>query len=141
MRLLVSALSGALFGLGLLVSGMTNPAKVQGWFDLAGQWDATLAFVLTGALIPMLIAWRVAAGMKRAALGATLPAMPRQVIDTRLIAGSVLFGLGWALAGLCPGPALASASWSGAGGAIFTLAMIGGMALWRQVQARVAITA
>lgn len=141
MRILISALSGALFGLGLLVSGMTNPAKVQGWFDVAGSWDPTLAFVLGGALLPMIAAWRVAARMKRTPLGAELPAMPRQVIDSKLIGGSVLFGLGWALAGLCPGPALAAASWSGVGGATFTLAMIGGMVLWRQVQARAAVTA
>lgn len=141
MRVLVAAFSGAFFGLGLLVSGMTNPAKVQGWFDIAGAWDPTLAFVLGGALLPMLVAWRVAARMKRTPLGAELPAMPRQVIDGKLIGGSVLFGLGWALAGLCPGPALASASWSGVGGATFTLTMIGGMVLWRLVQTRATVSA
>ncbi len=136
MRRTLWALSGALFGLGLLVSGMTNPARVQGWFDLAGQWDPTLAFVLGGALVPMILAWRIAARRGRALTGAPLPALPRQTIDARLLGGSALFGFGWALSGLCPGPALASASWSGASGATFVLGLVGGMGLWRAVQMR-----
>lgn len=136
MRRTLWALSGALFGLGLLVSSMTNPAKVQGWFDLAGQWDPTLAFVLGGALAPMVLAWRIAARRDRALTGAPLPALPRQIIDRRLLGGSALFGFGWALSGLCPGPALASATWSGASGATFLLAMGAGMGLWRAVQMR-----
>lgn len=136
MRRLVWALSGALFGLGLLVSGMTEPSRVQGWFDLAGQWDATLGFVLAGALLPMLLAWRLAARRRGALTGAPLPPLPAQRLDARLAGGSALFGFGWALSGLCPGPALASATWSGPAGAVFLLAMAAGMALWRAVQLR-----
>lgn len=136
MRRLVWALSGALFGLGLLVSGMTEPSRVQGWFDLAGQWDATLGFVLAGALLPMIFAWRIAARRQLALTGAPLPPLPAQRLDARLVGGSALFGFGWALSGLCPGPALASATWSAPAGATFLLSMGAGMALWRAVQMR-----
>lgn len=136
MRLLVSALSGALFGLGLFVSGMTDPAKVQGFLDLAGAWDPTLIFVLGGALLPMALAWRIAAHRPRALSGAAFPPLPAQRLDARLIGGSVLFGAGWALAGFCPGPALASLGWSGAPGLTFTLAMAAGMVLHARATAR-----
>lgn len=127
MRLLVSTFSGALFGLGLLVSGMTDTARVQGWLDIAGNWDPTLAFVLGGAILPMVLAWRIAARRRTAVLGEPIPPMPEQIIDARLLGGSALFGIGWALAGFCPGPALASLGWSGVGGTTFVLAMIAGM--------------
>lgn len=140
MRLVVSALSGALFGLGLLVSGMTDTAKVQGWLDVTGHWDPTLAFVLGGAVLPMVLVWRIAARRKRAVLGAPLPPMPEQVIDARLLGGSVLFGAGWALAGFCPGPAIASLSWSGAGGLAFVLGMVGGMMICQALRRRAALT-
>jgi len=136
MRLLVSALSGVLFGLGLLVSGMTDTTKVQGWLDLFGHWDPTLAFVLGGAVLPMILVWRIAARAKRAVLGDPIPEMPPQVIDARLIAGSALFGIGWALAGFCPGPAIAALGWSGPGGVVFFVGMVGGMALFGLYQAR-----
>lgn len=142
MRLLVSALSGSLFGLGLLLSGMTDTAKVQGWLDIAGNWDPTLAFVLGGAILPMLVAWRIAAHRRVSVLGENIPPMPEQVIDTRLLGGSALFGAGWALAGFCPGPALAALGWSGLGGTVFVLAMVGGMILYQLVQRRrAAVTA
>lgn len=130
MTRLIWTLSGAVFGFGLWLSGMTEPARVQGWFDLAGGWDITLAFVFAGAMMPMLIAWRIAARRGRALTGAPLPAPPAHRIDTRLIAGSALFGFGWAMAGVCPGPAIASLGWSGGAGATFTVAMLAGMALW-----------
>lgn len=142
MRVLVSALSGALFGLGLLVSGMTDTLKVQGWLDVAGTWDPTLAFVLGGAMLPMLVAWRIAARRRVALLGEPIPPMPAQVIDARLVAGSALFGAGWALSGFCPGPAIASVAWSGAGGTVFLIAMIGGMMIYGALERRrVAATA
>lgn len=130
MRILVSALSGGLFGLGLLVSGMTDTARVQGFLDLFGHWDPTLAFVLGGAIVPMLIAWRLTRRHPRAVLGGQIPALPEQVIDARLLAGSALFGLGWALSGFCPGPAIAALAFSGLGGAIFAAAMVAGMGLF-----------
>lgn len=136
MRILISALSGSLFGLGLLVSGMTDTAKVQGWLDLFGQWDPTLAFVLGGAVLPMVLVWRIAAKRGRALTGDPIPAMPPQMIDGRLVAGSALFGIGWALAGFCPGPAIASVVWSGPGGLAFLVAMIVGFALYGFVTRR-----
>ena len=131
MRVLLAMLCGSVFGLGLLVSGMTDTAKVQGFLDVAGAWDATLMFVLGGAIMPMLFAWRIAAARDAAVLGGTLPSAPSQVIDTRLIGGSALFGFGWALVGLCPGPAMASLSFGGTEGLVFFVAMALGMALWR----------
>lgn len=141
MRALVSAASGGLFGLGLLVSGMTDTAKVQGWLDVAGNWDPTLAFVLGGAILPMLLAWRIAARRGRAVLGDPIPERPAQVIDARLLGGSALFGSGWALAGFCPGPALASLGWSGIGGTVFVLAMAVGMIAWQAARRRSAVAA
>lgn len=122
-RSLFAALSGALFGAGLLVSGMIDTVKVQGWLDVFGDWDPTLAFVMGGAIIPMFIAWRIAERRRVALLGNDIPAMPEQKIDGRLIWGSVLFGAGWGLVGLCPGPALAAALLNGFGGLVFLLAM------------------
>ena len=127
MRALFAALSGGIFGAGLLISGMTDTIKVQGWLDVFGAWDPTLAFVLGGAILPMAIAWRVAAHRQTSVLGTPLPGAPNPRLDRDLIAGSVLFGAGWALAGLCPGPAIASLSFGGWGGIVFLLAMLAGM--------------
>ena len=127
MRALFAALSGGIFGAGLLLSGMTDTTKVQGWLDVFGNWDPTLAFVLGGAIVPMAITWRLAARRQTSWLGTPLPAQPNPKLDRSLIAGSVLFGAGWALAGLCPGPAIASLSFGGWGGVVFLLAMLAGM--------------
>lgn len=127
MRLVISAISGALFGLGLLISGMTDTGKVQGWLDVFGAWDPTLAFVLGGAIAPMLLAWRLAAARQTAILGTPLPLQLSGQIDGPLIWGSALFGIGWALVGLCPGPAMASLSFGGWEGALFLVAMLAGM--------------
>ena len=129
MRAWLSAfLSGAIFGIGLLVSGMTDTARVQGWLDIFGAWDPTLAFVLGGAILPMAVAWRVAARRRSAVLGRPLPPPSGgPTLDGPLAAGSALFGAGWALTGLCPGPAMASIGWGGWGGVVFLLAMLAGM--------------
>lgn len=127
-RLFLALLSGGLFGTGLLLSGMTDTTKVQGWLDVFGDWDPTLAFVMGGAIVPMFIAWRLTTG-RRPLVGGSFPAPPRPEMDHRLITGSVLFGIGWGLAGLCPGPAIASLSYNGTGGLIFLGAMILGMAV------------
>lgn len=129
-RLVIAVLSGALFGTGLLISGMTDPAKVQGWLDVFGAWDPTLGFVLTGAILPMLVAWRIAAHRRTSLTGVELPPPPPQRIDARLIAGASLFGLGWGFAGLCPGPAMASLGFGGTPFLIFLAAMIAGMGLF-----------
>ena len=127
-RLLVSFISGLVFGVGLLISGMTDTAKVQGWLDILGQWDPTLAFVMGGAIMPMAAAWAITA--KKAPLFDLNFSMPsRKAIDKKLLAGSILFGMGWALAGLCPGPAIAALGFGGTGIILFFVSMIVGMFL------------
>lgn len=126
-RLIFAALAGAVFGAGLLVSGMIDTIKVQGWLDLFGDWDPTLAFVMGGAILPMAIAWHVAERRRVALLGDAIPNRAPPVLDRRLIVGSLLFGAGWGLVGLCPGPALAAALLNGWGGLVFLLAMVAAM--------------
>jgi uncharacterized membrane protein YedE/YeeE len=127
LRIGIAAASGGLFGAGLLVSGMTDTRKVQGWLDIFGAWDPTLAFVLGGAILPMLVAWHLTTKRAVALSGDAFPAKPDPRLGHNLVLGSVLFGAGWGLVGLCPGPAIASLSWGGTGGIVFLLAMIGGM--------------
>jgi hypothetical protein len=135
MRSFVSFIVGALFGLGLLTSGMTDTTKVQGWLDIFGNWDPTLAFVMGGAIIPMAIAWQLTR-WRKPVLAAAFPAPPEPTLGRNLVVGSTLFGMGWGLAGLCPGPALASLSFGGIGGLLFVLAMIAGMAIAPPIRAR-----
>ena len=136
-RNLFAALAGALFGIGLWMSGMTETARVQGWLDVFGAWDPTLAFVLGGALLPMAIAWRVAAGRSAALLGTSLPEAPGPRVGHNLVLGSLMFGAGWGLVGLCPGPAMASLGWGGWQGGVFLLAMIVGMVAAPPIRARI----
>jgi len=126
-RNIFAALSGGLFGAGLLISGMVDTSKVQGWLDVFGAWDPTLAFVLGGAILPMAVAWQIARRRRLSVLGTPLPEAPEQKIGHNLVIGSVLFGMGWGLAGLCPGPAMASLGFGGWGGITFLLAMLAGM--------------
>lgn len=128
MRAFVAFIAGSLFGIGLLLSGMTDTTKVQGWLDVFGDWDPTLAFVMGGAIIPMAIAWRVVNGRKPV-LGGTFPTPPEPKLGRNLVVGSVLFGAGWGLSGLCPGPAMASLTFGGWGGVLFLAAMLIGMGL------------
>lgn len=127
--------AGALFGAGLAVSGMADPQRVRGFLDLFGAWDPTLAFVMGGALIPMAIAWRIQKRMPTpmAAERFTLPTA--RDLDPRLIGGAALFGIGWGVAGLCPGPAIADLAIAPVPAAIFVLAMLGGMILHRLLPA------
>jgi len=141
MRLAVAVLAGALFGAGLTVSGMTDTRKVQGWLDLFGVWDPTLAFVLGGAILPMLVAWRIAARMGAPVLALSFPKRPGQHLDRNLIVGSAFFGVGWALVGLYPGPAMAILGHAGWPAYVFFLAMIAGMGLARLPGRPVPITA
>lgn len=129
LRLLASLLAGSLFGVGLMISGMTDTNKVQGWLDVFGAWDPTLAFVMGGAIIPMFFAWRFAARREKAMLGSIMPSKPTVTLDGKLIGGSIMFGMGWAIAGLCPGPAMASLSFGGTPGIVFFVALLAGMLL------------
>lgn len=135
MRIVLSLIAGSLFGAGLFISGMTDTTKVQGWLDVFGAWDPTLAFVMGGAILPMLVAWRLTAN-RAPLVGGEFPPLPKPELDHRLITGSVLFGMGWGLAGLCPGPAIASLSYGGAGGLIFLAAMLIGMGAAPKIGAR-----
>ncbi len=135
MRVGFAALAGSIFGIGLWLSGMTDTLKVQGWLDLFGAWDPALTFVMGGAIVPMAVAWRFSMG-RRPVLGGLFPPRVPPRFDARLIGGSVLFGIGWALTGLCPGPAMASVSWGGLSGLIFLAAMLAGMWIAPMVRTR-----
>ncbi len=126
-RLLAALAAGALFGLGLVVSGMVNPAKVLGFLDIAGDWDPSLAFVMGGAIPVAALGFRLGARRTRPVCAAAFSPPARSLIDARLITGAVLFGLGWGLAGICPGPALAMLGLFEINAVAFVLAMIGGM--------------
>jgi uncharacterized membrane protein YedE/YeeE len=126
MRTFVSFIVGGLFGAGLLISGMTDTTKVQGWLDIFGDWDPTLAFVMGSAIMPMAVAWRIATGRKPV-LASQFPAPPEPKLGRNLVVGSTLFGMGWGLVGLCPGPAIASLSFAGWEGVAFLIAMLSGM--------------
>ncbi len=126
MRNLLAILAGGLFGIGLYLSGMTNTDKVQGFLDFFGAWDPTLAFVMGGAILPMAGAWALTR-TRTPVVGGAFPDRPANALDRKLVVGAILFGMGWGLVGLCPGPALASLSYGGTGGLVFLAAMLGGM--------------
>ena len=126
MREILAIIAGGLFGAGLHFSGMTDTAKVRGFLDFFGAWDPTLAFVMGGAILPMAVAWRMTS-TRTPLVGGQFPARPESALTPALIVGAVLFGIGWGLVGLCPGPAMASISYGGWGGALFLASMIGGM--------------
>ena len=127
MQKIIAFTVGGLFGVGLYISQMTNTLKVQGWLDIFGDWDPTLTFVMGGAIIPMLIAWQVADKRTKTFLGENLPLPAKKEINTPLIIGSMFFGVGWGLSGLCPGPAVASLSFGGLNGLLFFISMLAGM--------------
>ncbi len=124
-------MAGALFAVGLALSGMTQPAKVIGFLDVAGRWDPSLAFVMVGAIAVYLVAWRVSLRRTAALFGEPLPAAPSTTIDSRLIAGALLFGVGWGISGFCPGPALVSLGAGTRSALWFVPAMIVGTVLAR----------
>lgn len=126
-------LIGLLFGLGLILSGMSNPAKVLGFLDLAGNWDPSLAFVMGGAILVGLVAFQIARKRTQTFLGGALKLPNRTDIDKRLIIGSLTFGVGWGLAGFCPGPALVSLGSGQPKAVIFVIAMVVGMGIYELI--------
>ena len=134
LRLILPLLCGALFGAGLLLSGMTDPARVRGFLDVFGAWDPTLAFVMGGAVAAMAVAWVIRSHLTHSSTGKPLPGRPDTRLDARLFGGSALFGLGWGIAGYCPGPAAASALIAPATFLPFLAAMLAGMAAVRLVR-------
>ena len=130
MNALAAFAAGLVFGIGLILSGMTDPGKVIGFLDLAGRWDPSLAFVMGGAILVGYFAFAAAGRRGRTFLGDAIHLPKRGDIDARLVAGSTVFGIGWGLAGFCPGPALVA---SGAGieqAALFVAAMLAGMVIY-----------
>ena len=134
MSLIVSAFaSGLLFGLGLIVSEMVNPAKVLAFLDVFGNWDPSLAFVMGGAVAASALGYLIAKRRGVPVFAPRLEIPTRRDLDPRLIGGAALFGVGWGLVGLCPGPALTALTFGPWQVFVFVLAMIAGMALFRVV--------
>ncbi|KEQ52923.1 putative transporter component [Sphingobium chlorophenolicum] len=131
MKVAIALISGALFGAGLALSGMADPMRVRAFLDLLGPWDPTLAFVMGGAMIPMAVAWVVQKRLERSLAGAAFNLPETRRLDWKLALGAILFGIGWGLGGLCPGPAIASLALKPIHAAPFVLAMLAGMALNR----------
>jgi len=129
MNILFSLLAGLTFGLGLVLSGMANPAKVLGFLDIAGKWDPSLALVMCGAIAIAFGAFALARKRKRSLLGLPMQLPTARGIDRRLMGGSLAFGLGWGLAGICPGPAIVLVGAGLTQGLIFVGAMLAGMGL------------
>jgi len=138
--------AGLVFGLGLILAGMADPAKVLNFLDLGGiatgQWDPSLAFVMLGAIGVAFLGFRMASRRGRPVFAAAFPPAPTPRLEGRLLAGAALFGIGWGLAGFCPGPALVSLGAGSAGAVVFVAAMLLGMAgaTWLSGRARAAGT-
>lgn len=133
-HVLSALLVGLIFGIGLILGGMTNPAKVIGFLDLFGNWDPSLAFVMGGAISVGLVAFRMAGGRPTSLLGEPMRLPTRKDIDQRLILGSLVFGAGWGLAGFCPGPALVAVGTGSIKAMIFVAAMLTGMAVFELIE-------
>ena len=134
MQIFMALVVGLLFGIGLIISGMTDPSKVVGFLDLAGRWDPSLGFVMGGAILVGLVAFRFASGRDKSLLGDVMRLPTASQIDRRLVLGGFAFGTGWGLAGYCPGPALASLASGGGKPLIFAAAMIVGMVIFELLE-------
>jgi len=136
MLVLSSLLAGLVFGLGLIVSGMADPAKVIGFLDLAGRWDPSLSLVMGGAVGVGLVAFSVTRHRTVSLLGAPMKLPAARPVDRRLVLGSTLFGIGWGVAGFCPGPALVAMGMGELKAAIFAAAMLAGMGVFELLEGR-----
>ncbi|WAF91949.1 YeeE/YedE family protein [Aeromonas hydrophila] len=138
MKLLTSLFAGVLFGLGMAISGMVDPARVTGFLDLAGTWDPSLAFVMGGALLVFMPGYFLLVKSRPLSLlGEPMVRVPAPVLDRRLIGGAALFGIGWGLVGICPGPALSLISSGQPMIMLFIAAMVAGLLLFDRGLARV----
>ncbi|MDM0019391.1 YeeE/YedE family protein [Variovorax saccharolyticus] len=136
MTVFTALLAGLVLGLGLIVSGMSDPAKVLGFLDLGGAWDPSLAFVMGGAIAVGAIAFAVARKRTVSVLGAPMRLPASRDIDRRLVLGSVLFGIGWGIAGFCPGPALVALGMGEGKALVFVVAMLAGMGGFERLERR-----
>ncbi|MBM6633241.1 YeeE/YedE family protein [Leclercia adecarboxylata] len=134
MLVIFAFLCGLIFGVGLLISGMANPEKVLGFLDLSRPWDPSLAFVMIGAIAVGIVGFALVKGKKRAFCGMPIMLPANNAIDRTLVVGAILFGLGWGLAGICPGPALVLLGAGVGKGLLFILAMLVGMWLVNRVR-------
>jgi uncharacterized membrane protein YedE/YeeE len=133
---LVALLSGIAFGIGLILSGMVNPAKVLAFLDITGQWDPSLAFVMAGAVLVGYFAFKSAKRRGQTLLSAPIHLPTSSKVDSRLILGSLVFGIGWGLAGICPGPGLVLAASGHSGAIVFVVAMLLGMLIFDRLEKR-----
>lgn len=136
MPIITSLLAGLVFGLGLILSGMADPAKVLGFLDLAGAWDPSLALVMAGAIAVGLVAFAFAKRRSRSLLGLDMQLPKNNHIDRRLMGGGLLFGIGWGIAGFCPGPALVALGMGEVKAAVFVVAMLAGMGIFELLDRR-----
>lgn len=136
MVVVASLLAGLVFGLGLIVSGMANPAKVLGFLDVTGTWDPSLAFVMGGAIAVGVVAFFLAGRRQQSLLGAPMRLPTARQIDRRLVVGSLIFGVGWGIAGFCPGPGLVALGMGEAKGLVFVAAMLAGMGVFEFLERR-----
>jgi hypothetical protein len=136
MIVLSSLLAGLVFGLGLIVSGMANPAKVLGFLDIAGSWDPSLAFVMGGAIGVGVVAFFVARQRTVSFIGAEMKLPTARHIDGRLVIGSLLFGVGWGIGGFCPGPGLVAVGMGEFKALVFVAAMLVGMGVFELLERR-----
>jgi uncharacterized membrane protein YedE/YeeE len=136
LRIVAAFVAGLVFGLGLLLSGMADPAKVLGFLDLAGAWDPSLVMVMVGAIALAALAFAGVRGRATSLLGDPIQLPTKRTIDRRLIVGALLFGAGWGLAGFCPGPALVALGMGVPQAIVFVVAMLAGMGLFEWLEAR-----
>ena len=136
LMLIISLFCGLIFGLGLLISGMANPQKVLGFLDITGLWDPSLILVMAGAILAALLPFQWAKNQSRSLLGQTIQLPDKTQIDRPLILGSLLFGIGWGLAGICPGPAIVLLGLKQINAIYFVLAMLAGMWIFQILQKR-----
>lgn len=136
MATLFALLAGAVLGIGLIISGMANPAKVLGFLDVSGAWDPSLAFVMGGAVLVGAIAFTFARRRTVSLLGLQMRMPPATGTDQRLVGGSLLFGVGWGIAGFCPGPALVALGMGEQKAMVFVAAMLLGMGLFELLERR-----
>ena len=130
MHIFIALVAGLVFGIGLIISGMTDPSKVIGFLDLAGRWDPSLGVVMGGAILVGVVAFQFAKGREKSLLGDVMRLPTARQIDRRLVLGGLAFGTGWGLAGYCPGPALVAAAQGGTQALTFVAAMLAGMAAY-----------